>query len=136
MLAATLCMATYFLLQKSTLAKCPSFDFAASSTWIATLSTALFAHDLARDFAASAQTSIILVVVVMGIFSSDLGFVFWFKVIALSTSNRFASFLDLQPVLVGSRVLRAGLLGWPHRLICPLLYDPKVSGKMTNQIWI
>ncbi len=100
-LAATLCIATYFLMQKPLLKRYSSFDLVAYNTWIATLSMAFFTPALLQDFAAAPQTSSTVSVVIMGIFSSGLGFVLWFKAIALSNPSRIMVFMYLQPVFVG-----------------------------------
>ncbi|MGC1497613.1 MAG: DMT family transporter [Sulfitobacter sp.] len=101
MLAATLCMAAYFLLQKPILTKYTSFDLVAYNTWIATISMLVFAPSMIADLSAGPSTSSLISVVIMGVFSSGLGFVFWFKAIALSNPTRVASFMYLQPVIVG-----------------------------------
>ena len=101
MLGATLCMAVYFLMQKPLLEKYSSFDLVAYNTWIAALSMLVFTPALLTDLTAQPQTSSIVSVAIMGVFSSGLGFVFWFKAIALSSANRVSFFMYLQPVLVG-----------------------------------
>ena len=101
MLGATLCMAIYFLMQKPLLEKYSSFDLVAYNTWIAAFSMLVFTPALLTDLTAQPQTSSIVSVAIMGVFSSGLGFVFWFKAIALSSANRVSFFMYLQPVLVG-----------------------------------
>ena len=101
MLAATLCLATYFLMQKALLERYSLFDVVAYNTWIGTLSMSFFAPALMKDIATEPQISSIISVVIMGVFSSGLGVVFWFKAVATSAPNQINFFMYLQPLLVG-----------------------------------
>ena len=95
-LAAAICQALYFVIQKPYLKRYSAWQFTAYAIWCGTLALLLFAPGLATEIQAAPAPSV-LAVVYMGIFPGALAYVTWAYGLSTLPASRAASFLYLVP---------------------------------------
>ncbi len=99
MLLATSSIAIYFVFQKSFFNRYSPLSMTAYTCWAGTLPLLYFLPET-LDVTLSAPMPPIIWIIVMGIFSSGIGFVLWFYALSKLRAGIVTSFLFLQPVLV------------------------------------
>lgn len=98
---AALAMGSYFILQKPLLEKYSALDLVCYNTWFGCLSLIWHLPKLVESLSPSIPLEGVIAILVMGVFSSGVGFILWFKAIASSSATNVTNFMYLQPVIVG-----------------------------------
>jgi len=101
LILAALAMGSYFILQKPLLEKYSALDLVCYNTWFGCLSLIWHLPRLTESLSPGIPLEGILAIVVMGVFSSGIGFILWFKAIASSSATNVTNFMYLQPLIVG-----------------------------------
>ncbi|NKB75626.1 MAG: EamA family transporter [Gammaproteobacteria bacterium] len=99
MLLATSSIAVYFVFQKSFFDRYSPLSMTAYTCWAGTIPL-LYFLPATIDVSLMAPMPPILWAVIMGVFSSGIGFVLWFYALSKLRAGIVTSFLFLQPVLV------------------------------------
>lgn len=101
LILASIAMGAYFVLQKPLLAHYSSMDIVCYNTWFGALSLIWQLPSLLDSLSKGPSTQSLISVAIMGIFSSGIGFIFWFKAIASQRSTQITNYMYLQPLIVG-----------------------------------
>ena len=99
MLLASMSIAIYFVFQKPYFSRYSPLAMTAYTCWGGTIPLLIFLPETITASAA-APPSAISWIVIMGIFSSGVGFIFWIYALSKLQAGTVTSFLFLQPIFV------------------------------------